>query len=223
MRTEKKENSVISTIRFIGTLAISAVLLAYITINIVAPNLTVGIFGFQPYNVVTESMEPEIMVNDVVVVGKFDFESAQVGDIITFEADIDYNGTNEVITHYIYSIDTSKETPVIRTHRHYEDPSKVVPDTWLISPDDVLGSYQFHVKYLGYLLGFIRSIWGIGVILFNIAIFFVIKWINRRGERKDLESDIKEQARQEILEEMKRAAAEELRKEMQQEMVQATE
>lgn len=218
MKTERKENKVIESIKFIGTLVVVGVLLVYITINVVAPSLTIQLFGFQPYNVVTESMEPVINVNDVIIITDFDFESAQVGDIITFEADIDYNGTKEVVTHYIYSIDTSKETPIIRTHRHFEDPSKVVPDTWLIEPSEVLGNYQFHVRYLGYLIGFIKSAWGIGVIAFNIAIVFLIKYINKREDKKDTLADLKEQARLEVLRELKAQAAAN-----NQEMVNATE
>ncbi|MGB2409199.1 MAG: hypothetical protein ACPH9T_09775, partial [Paracoccaceae bacterium] len=67
-------------------------------------------------------------------------EEAEKGDIITFYADIDYNGTQEVVTHYIYEIDESGEEPIIRTHRHFEYGEEIVPDTWLIKADDVIGT-----------------------------------------------------------------------------------
>ena len=160
-------------------------LLLYVGTLILMPEMTVKIFGFQPYQVYTESMEPEIMVNDVVVVGNFDIDAAQPGDIITFYADIDYNGTKEVVTHYIYSIEGEGQDALIRTHRHFEDPSQVTPDTWIISAEDVLGSYQFHIAYLGYLIGFLQSIYGIVIVGVNIIIFTTIKIVNNRQKRKE--------------------------------------
>lgn len=176
---------ILEMVRLVVQYAVIGIILLYIGVTVLIPEQTVKIFKFQPYNVVTESMEPLIMVNDVVVVKAFDMEEAQVGDIITFEADIDYNGTMEVVTHYIYSIDESGSQPIIRTHRHFENPDEVTPDTWLISSDQVLGTYSFHIKYLGFLIGFIKSIYGIAVIAANIIIFGTIKIINMRAARKE--------------------------------------
>ncbi|HKL47413.1 MAG TPA: hypothetical protein VJ878_01995, partial [Candidatus Izemoplasmatales bacterium] len=106
-------------------------------------------------------------------------------DIITFKADIDYNGTEETVTHYIYSIDRTGEEAIIRTHRHFENPEDVVPDTWLISESQVIGGYGFHIQYLGYAIGFIKSIFGILTIAANLLIFGAIKFINNRSKRRE--------------------------------------
>jgi signal peptidase len=167
-------------------IVIGAILL-YIGTTVFMPDMTIKFFGFQPFIVVTESMEPNIAVNDVVVATKFNVDQAEKGQIITFEADIDYNGTQEVVTHYIYSIEGEGDETVIRTHRHFDNPDEVVPDTWIISASDVIGSYSFQVKYLGLAIGFIKSVYGIAVISANIAIFSLIKYINYREDKKQIE------------------------------------
>lgn len=170
-------------------LAVSMVLigaiLLYIASTLFMPELTIKIFGFQPYVVVTESMEPEFMVNDAVVATNFNIDEAEVGDIITFKADIDYNGTEEIVTHYIYSIEGEGSDAVIRTHRHFEEGESVVPDTWLLNPDDVIGSVAFGIKYFGLITGFIKSIYGIAVIAINVILFGVIKYIGKKQDEKE--------------------------------------
>jgi signal peptidase len=168
---------------FISMFIIGAILL-YIGTTVFMPEMTVKIFRFQPYIVMTESMEPVINVNDMVVIRPFDVEEAEVGDIITFKADIDYNGTQETVTHYIYSIDDSGEEPIIRTHRHFEEDETVTPDTWLIPASDVMGSYGFQVAYVGYIVGFVTSIYGIAVIGINIAIIAAIKYLKNKEDQE---------------------------------------
>ena len=158
---------------------IGAILL-YIGTTVFMPEMTVKIFRVQPLIVMTESMEPVINVNDVVVINPFDIDEAEVGDIITFKADIDYNGTQETVTHYIYSIDGEGEEAIIRTHRHFEDTDSVTPDTWLIPARDVMGTYGFQIPYAGYLVGFVKSIYGLSVIGINVAIIGVIKYMNKK-------------------------------------------
>lgn len=162
-------------------MTIIGAIILYIGTLVFMPELTVKIFRFHPYVVVTESMEPVINVNDMVIATPFNIEDAEVGDIITFKADIDYNGTQEVVTHYIYSIDETGDEAIIRTNRHFEDDETIVPDTWLIAESDVLGSHGVTVKYLGFLVGFLRSIYGITIVVINIVIFSTISFLNKRN------------------------------------------
>ncbi len=169
-------------------------LLLYIGTSVFMPEMTIKIFRFQPFVVQTESMEPEIMVNDLVVATTFNADEAQVGDIITFYADIDYNGTEEVVTHYIYSIDRTGDEAIIRTHRHFDQGEEVTPDTWLIPASDVIGGYSFHVAYLGLAVGFLKSIYGIAVIAINVVVISAIVFINKRAQRKE-EEHMEEEAK----------------------------
>lgn len=177
--------NIIENVKIILSMGFIGALLLYIGMNIFVPDMVVKVFQFQPYVVVTESMEPEINVNDMVVVKQFDIDEAEVGQIITFEADIDYNGTKEVVTHYIYSIDDSKEETIIRTHRHYEEGETITPDTWLLTADDVIGSYSFHIQYAGLIVGFFKSVYGIAIVVLNVIIFSAAKYINNRMKEKE--------------------------------------
>lgn len=176
--------NIIENIKLTLSMVVIGALLLYIGTTIFMPELTIKIFQFKPYIVATESMEPYYNVNDMVVATRFNIEDAEVGDIITFKADIDYNGTDEVVTHYIYSIDTSGEEAIIRTNRHFEDNESVTPDTWLIPASDVIGTASFHIPYAGLIIGFIKSPFGIGVILLNIAIFSGVKYISKKNGKE---------------------------------------
>jgi signal peptidase len=144
--------------------------------------MTIKVFGFKPYVVITESMEPVINVNDMVVVRQFDMDEAEVGDIITFNADIDYNGTQEVVTHYIYSITDDNGTTIIRTNRYFDEDATPIPDTWLLTEDDVLGAYWFQIPKLGFLVQFLKSPFGIAAILVNAGVITAIVLLLKKGK-----------------------------------------
>ncbi len=176
--------NIIENIKLVVSMTIIGAILLYIGTMVFMPNLTIKIFRFQPFVVVTESMEPVINVNDMIIATPFDIEEAKVGDIITFEADIDFNGTKEVVTHYIYSIDRTGETPIIRTNRHFEEGEEIVPDTWLLTSNDIIGTHSTTIKYAGLLVGFLKSTLGIAVIVFNIVIISAIAYINKLHEKQ---------------------------------------
>ena len=181
---------VIENIKLVFTMGLIGAILLYIGTIVFMPDLTIKIFRFQPFVVVTESMQPVLNVNDMVISKQFDIDEAQVGDIITFKADIDYNGTKEIVTHYIYSIDTTNDEAVIRTNRHFEGDEEITPDTWLIDSQDVIGTYGVHVPYIGLIIGFVTSIYGIIIISINIVIILIIKYMYRNDEDKKIRNSI---------------------------------
>jgi len=182
--------AIIENIKLGFQMIIIGTLLLFIGVQIFMPEMSIKIFRFQPFIVVTESMEPYMEVNDLVVATPFNIEEAKVGDIITFNADIDYNGTKEIVTHYIYEIDKSDGEAIIKTNRHFEDGETVVPDTWLIPESEVIGSYGTHIPYVGYAIGFITSIYGVAIIGINIAIYVTIKHISKRSKRFEENQDL---------------------------------
>ncbi len=168
-KAELKEN-----IKLFGSMIIIGILLLYIVFQLFIPSMTVKVFGFKPYVVITESMEPVINVNDMVFVHRFNLEDAEVGDIISFNADIDYNGTPEVVTHYIYSITDENGTTIIRTNRYFDEDTTPVPDTWLLTEDDVLGAYWFHIPKVGVVVEFLKSPFGIAAVLVNVGVITAV-------------------------------------------------
>jgi signal peptidase len=176
--------NIVENIKLTISMIIIGAILLYIGTTVFMPEQTIKFFGFKPFIVVTESMEPYINVNDVVIATSFNADEAEVGDIITFNADIDYNGTMEVVTHYIYEIDRSGDEVIIRTNRHFEDGETPIPDTWLIPASNVIGSMSYKIPYLGLVIGFVTSFYGIAVIVINVAIIATIKYIKKKENTK---------------------------------------
>ncbi|MDY0240248.1 MAG: S26 family signal peptidase, partial [Bacteroidales bacterium] len=114
LKTKKNLNQVGSIFFFV----IAGLLILYILLELFLPNMTIKVFQFKPYVVVTESMEPVLDVDDLIIVTNPKIDELNPGDIITFRADIDYNGTKEIVTHYINSITESGGEYTIRTNRY---------------------------------------------------------------------------------------------------------
>lgn len=166
------------------------ILISYILLQAIAPRATVKVFGFKPFVVVTQSMEPVINVNDVVFIKNFDINDLENEDIITFLADVNYDGEKEIVTHYIYSIteDTSGEL-IIRTHRYFENEEDYIPDNWFLTEDDILGQYMFHIPKIGAVIQFLKSPFGIGAMVFNIGIIITIIYLIKKEKNQQINQD----------------------------------
>lgn len=163
---------------------ISGILVLYIAINVFMPENTVKVFGFKPYVVITDSMEPVINVNDLIVVNKPKVDELETEDIITFYADINYDGEKEIVTHYIYSINENVDGDLIfRTHGHFDEGQEVFSDYWVLGEDDVLGQHAFTVPYVGAFVQFVKSPFGIAAMVVNIGIIVGIVYIMKKTKK----------------------------------------
>ena len=189
-----EKSKVVQNIKFYGSFIIIAILLIYIVVQLVAPDVTVRIFGFKPYIVITDSMEPEINVNDLVIITNFDIEELEVDDIITFYADVNYDGDTEIVTHYIYSITSNGNDYTIRTRRYFDDEADYVPDPWVLDQDSVLGQYSFHIPWIGTIGSFLQSPFGIAAVIVNIGIIVGIVYLIKQGEPEKKEPEAEEKA-----------------------------
>ncbi|ERJ11637.1 signal peptidase I [Haloplasma contractile] len=166
-------------------LLVTGVLSLYIVIAVFLPDQTVKIFGFKPYVVISQSMEPVIDRNDVVVVNDFAVEELKVGDIITFRTDINYDGEKEVVTHYIYSINKNNNNDYsFKTHRYFSSETEIVPDTWLLLEEDILGEYMFQLPAIGSIILFLQSPFGIVAMLVNIGIIVAVVILLKQGKKE---------------------------------------
>lgn len=153
--------------------------------EIIIPNQTIKVFQFKPYVVITESMEPVLNVDDMIIVYNPNLDKLEEGDIITFRADINYDGTKEVITHYIDSITyDDQDERVYRTIRH----DGVVPDTWILRDADIIGVYGFKIPQLGVLVTFLRSPFGIVALSVNVLIIIGIVILVKTGKKESKKS-----------------------------------
>lgn len=154
----------------------------YLALEIFVPTMTLPIFGFKPYRVITTSMEPVINRGDLVIDGRFDISALQPNDIITFEADVDYDGDRDIVTHYVYSI-TGNETEgyIIRTIRQ----AGITADPWILTEDDIIGRYLFHIPFVGYVAEFVQTPLGIVVIVIDgIALVAIILLLSYKKSSK---------------------------------------
>ena len=96
----------------------------------------INIFGYKSYIIKTNSMEPTIKINDVVITKKVEKQDLKIGDVITFLK------KGEVITHRITQIeDNSKYTT--------KGDNNNIEDTFKIDYQDIEGKHILTIPYLG--------------------------------------------------------------------------
>lgn len=138
------------------------------------------------FTIVSPSMEPTIMVNDVIFDERVNSENdLNVGDIITFYSEtIDTGGYT--VTHRIYKKYTENGTTYFET----KGDNNVYPDSGRIVFSDIVGKYKFKINGLGNIQYFVASKWGwILIILIPCLIFItsdISKLINAYKIKKDL-------------------------------------
>ncbi|KFZ27186.1 MAG: Signal peptidase I W [Candidatus Izimaplasma bacterium HR2] len=179
-----KKSNLLKNIRTGLFFVVSAILILYIAISIFMPENTVKIFGFKPYVVITDSMEPHINVHDLIIVKNPKADELVVEDIITFYADINYDGEKEIVTHYIYSINNNTDGDLLfKTHPYYEDDEEVFADNWTLGEDDVLGQHVITVPYVGAVVQFVKSPFGIAAMFVNLGVIAGIVYIMKKTDK----------------------------------------
>lgn len=158
---KKKENpikfiiSVLSYALFILLFLIGAALLVYVLdIKIKEAKGEPVTPTYNAYVVLTGSMIPEILVNDVVVTKKRDVSTLERGDIITFIS-TDSRFKEMIITHRIKNIFVDSATGKYSFETQGDNnPS---PDFKLTEGDKVLGEVILKIPKLGYIQQFLAT------------------------------------------------------------------
>lgn len=136
------------------------VLLAmYIGAKLFVPQVANSLPGLQCYTVLSHSMEPRIPVYSLVVTRQFGAQekvNLQAGDIITFKAN--RFGEDILITHNFYGTKQNQTNETIyRTIAEGVDH----PDAYQTTRRQLVGLYLFHIPYLGKILLFLKSKFGL--------------------------------------------------------------
>jgi signal peptidase len=180
-----KNSKLIKQIASISFYVLSGFLILYIFVSLVAPDAVIKIFQFRTYTVLTRSMEPVIKKDDLAFIFNVNVDKLEEGDIITFMADIDYDGQKELVTHYIHSINEySNGERFFKTIRE----NGTVPDTWELSDDEIIGKYGFKLNQMGLLVEFLKSGFGIAAVTANIVIIGAIIYILKSGKKDSVQS-----------------------------------
>ena len=131
------------------------------------------IFGIYMFNIVSESMEPTLKINDVVVVKKCEATQLQKGDIITFQQD------GRTISHRILDITKDKNIIKFRT----KGDNNEIPDSDLVPESQVYGKVVFSIKKIGKIISYIQNIRGLINIVFFIIIVYIL--VSLRDKQKN--------------------------------------
>lgn len=175
---------------------IVSILAFYIVINSFFPEQSIRFLGFKSYVVVSDSMEPDIMINDMVVVTKVKQDDLKVGDVISFYT---YLPTNQfdtygnriylksVVTHYLAAIIDDNGTITYKTHRAgvasdaYDDWNDANGNPTDITYSDIIGVVRFVVPDVGVVLRVFSNPIMVILIVANIAIIVTVVKVVRKA------------------------------------------
>jgi len=150
-----------------------------IVIALCAPITLPGLMGYQVYDVVSGSMEPEIPVGSVVYVKQADPSMIQVGDVIAYQSESD------VVIHRVTANRSSMGEMVTKGDANNVEDFSPVPYV------DVLGRVEVHLPFLGAFMSIYASVAG-KVYLLLIAAFGVMLNLvaaNMRQRRREEAED----------------------------------
>lgn len=128
---------------------------------------TPSVFGYSIYRVSSGSMEPELMVGDVILDKTVDNpEDLKVGDVITFRSD-DYG--DMLITHKIIKAPYEENGKLMLQTKGIANEVEDKP----ISADNVKGIMVCKVDYLDTVYNIFLSPWGLLIIVGLIILIFI--------------------------------------------------
>lgn len=130
----------------------------------------INIFGYKSYIIKTNSMEPTISINDVVIAKKVEKQDIKTGDVITFLQ------KGEVITHRITQIDENGDYTTKGDNNNIEDIFK-------INYDNIEGKHVLTIPYLGAIVRALDNKIVFLIITLIVLIFMLMTIINQ--EKKD--------------------------------------
>ena len=134
----------------------------------------INIFGYKSYIIKTNSMEPTISINDVVIAKKVKKQDIKKGDVITFLQE------GEVITHRITKIDENGDYTTKGDNNNIEDTFKIIYD-------NIEGKHILTIPYLGKIIQILDNqiVFLIITLIVLIFIFIMIQNQEKRENRRE--------------------------------------
>lgn len=137
----------------------------------------INIFGYKSFIIKTNSMEPTIDINDVIITKKVQEEEIKVQDIITFIKD------NEVITHRITKIENEENIKKYTT----KGDNNNIEDSFKITYDNIEGKHILTIPNLGVIVKVLENqiIFLIILLIILICMFFRIQNQEKKEIRRE--------------------------------------
>ena len=171
-------------------------MLFYIGINTFFPDQSINYLGFKSYVVISPSMEPDINVNDLVVVVKVKEENLEVGDVVSFYTYLPTSRIDEfgdtvylksVVTHYLAAINDDGIDITYKTHRAgvpvdpYDDWNDIHGDPTDLNFEDIIGTVSFTVPKVGVVLKVFTNPIMVILIVVNISIIVTVVKVTKKA------------------------------------------
>lgn len=158
--------------------------LAIIIQTIQNPNETPSVFGIKTFCIISGSMEPEIQVNDVVIIKEVPQNEINKDDIISFVVD------GETITHRVKNIEKAKSGELLYTTQG--DANNIEDETKIIY-EDIEGKYIGKIPKVGKIIMALKSKTTLATVIAVLILLYLIeqrannKKIRRNEERVEYE------------------------------------
>lgn len=107
----------------------------------------VRLVGFDVFNVISGSMEPEYSVGDLIYVKHIDVNDIKVNDVITFVK----NDRGDIATHRVIKVDKESQ------HFYTKGDANDVPDAEPVHFKNYIGKPVFSIPLLGYVSNYIQN------------------------------------------------------------------
>lgn len=168
------------TLKSIIYYIIVVVLVIYIAVMTLSPERMMDFFGYRPFIVLSNSMEPVINVNDMIVSKQVSEDEIEVGDIITISVYVPSLDEEVFVTHYVGSIE---EVDGVRTYKtralslpedHFDVWVDENDDPITLTFDDIEGEYVFKIPYIGYIPKTLSNKTMLGLVIFTVSSFYLL-------------------------------------------------
>lgn len=172
---KKKLGKATMPLKIILNLFIMAFLI-YMILTAFFPNAAERFLPVRHYVIVSESMEPDIYKGDIILVNKPDYSNLKANDIISFYVDTNLDGKEEIVSHYIYSIEVNTDG-----ERIYKtiNAKRQTPDSWELRDNNIIGQIVYTVPKIGKFLLFTQSSIGRLALINNLLIIIMIVYLIR--------------------------------------------
>lgn len=138
------------------------------------PNENPSVFGIKTFCIISKSMEPEIQINDIVIIKEVEESEINRGDIITFIK----NG--ETITHRVVNTENKEGKKYYTT----QGDANNTRDFTEITFENIEGKYIGKIPKIGKILVVFKDKYVLGFALIILMTIYVIRQRNTRKRNR---------------------------------------
>ena len=179
---------IIKTIFSLIKTLVTLIVIGFVAIVLIQrfSNNNLSVAGYRMFTVVTESMVPEYLVGDVLLVKETEPDKIAIGDDVTYMGKIG-SYANKIVTHRVINIDkTEKENIKFITRGIAND-----ADDPQIEENQIYGTVVTKLKIVTYLNGIVNNMYGMYfLIIIPLAIIMFSEFrAFKQDDKRDYEED----------------------------------